>query len=176
MTRRPAQLAVLLSLLLGTGACLQLQEGGPAEVEAPADAAAGEVPFRLAGPTEAAIVVEVEVNGQGPYDLVLDTGATFTCLDETLAQELELPEERVMGVGAGLGGTGQMRVVRLESVKVGEATARDLLGCAVDLQHLQQLPGMDVDGLLGLNFLKSFHVTLDFERQILRLEAPGADG
>ena len=41
---------------------------------------------------------------------------------------------------------------------------------AVDLRHLQDLPGFDVDGLLGLNLLKSFRVTLDFERQVLRLE------
>lgn len=168
-------LSVILVTLLSAGAagCIQLEGGGPAEVEAPAEAGAGEVPFRLAGPTEAAIVVEAEVNGQGPFDLVLDTGATFTCLDEELAQELELPEANVRGMGAGLGGSGRMRVVRLESVQVGGATARDLLGCAVDLQHFQELPGLDIDGLLGLNFLKSFRVSLDFERQVLTLEAAG---
>jgi hypothetical protein len=30
-----------------------------------------------------------------------------------------------------------------------------------------------VRGLLGLNFLRSFRVTLDFEREVLRLAAPG---
>lgn len=111
MTRRHAACTAILLGLLAAGAagCLQLQEGGPAEVEAPAEAGQGEVPFRLAGATGAAIVVEVEVNGQGPYDLVLDTGATFTCLDEALARELELPEARVRGMGAGLGGSGRMR-------------------------------------------------------------------
>ena len=173
MPRSSTAAAILLLpiLLAGAVGCVQLEGGAPGEVEAPAEAGAGEVPFRLAGPTEAAIVVEAEVNGQGPFDLVLDTGATFTCLDEELAEELELPDANVMGVGAGLGGSGRMRVVELESVKVGGATARDMLGCAVDLQHFQELPGLDIDGLLGLNFLKSFHVSIDFERQVLTLEA-----
>lgn len=29
---------------------------------------------------------------------------------------------------------------------------------------------LEVDGLVGLNFLRSFRVTLDFERQVLALE------
>jgi hypothetical protein len=46
--------------------------------------------FELVGPKEAAIVVPVEVNGEGPFDLVVDIGGTFTCLDESLAERLEL--------------------------------------------------------------------------------------
>lgn len=168
--RRPSLLAAataLLALFLGAaGGCLQ---GTPARIDAPADPAAGEVPFELVGPNDAAIVVQVEVNGEGPFDLVVDTGATFTCLDESLARRLELPDAPGIGFGAGIGG-GRMRVVEIESLKIGETTAHDLLGCVVDLRHLQDLPGFDVDGLLGLNLLKSFRVTLDFERQVLRLE------
>jgi hypothetical protein len=40
---------------------------------APADTAAGEVPFRFAGPGGAAIVVAVAVDGRAPVDLILDT-------------------------------------------------------------------------------------------------------
>jgi predicted aspartyl protease len=170
--RRPSLLTAaraLLALLLGAaGGCLQ---GTPARIDAPADPAAGEVPFELVGPNDAAIVVSAEVNGEGPFDLVVDTGATFTCLDESLARRLELPDAPRIGFGAGIGGGGRMRVVEIESLKIGETTAHDLLGSAVDLQHLQDPPGFDVDGLLGLNLLKSFRVTLDFERQVLRLEA-----
>ena len=32
--------------------------------------------------------------------------------------------------------------------------------------------GPEVRGLLGLNFLRSFRVTLDFEREVLRLTQP----
>src|SRR5687767_10637904 len=62
------------------------------EVGAPAAASPGTVQFKMAAPNDAAIIVSVKVNGQGPYDFVLDTGATFTCVDNELAEQLKLPE------------------------------------------------------------------------------------
>ena len=44
--------------------------------------------------------------------------------------------------------------------------------CAIDLQALRVV-GANVRGLLGLNVLREFRVTLDFERQILRLDPTG---
>jgi hypothetical protein len=51
-------------------------------------------------PNGAAILVPVKINGQGPYTFVLDTGATFTCIDQKLVDQLKLPETRgQIGVG-----------------------------------------------------------------------------
>src|ERR1041384_5907620 len=52
----------------------------------------GEVPFDLAPPNDAAIIVPVKINGRGPYKFVLDTGATFTCIDQKLVDELKRSE------------------------------------------------------------------------------------
>lgn len=49
-------------LLVGLAAACQ-PTGAPARVEAPADSAAGEVPFDLAGPGGAALIVPVHLNG-----------------------------------------------------------------------------------------------------------------
>lgn len=161
--------AAALLLLCASAAC---ETGAPARVRAPADTAAGEVPFQLAGPADAAIIVPVYVNGEGPFDFVLDTGATFTCLDLDLARRLALPERPgAIGVGAGVGGAGRVRLVRMDSVRVGGAVAEDLTGCEVDLRHAERV-GIEFDGLLGLNFLKPFRVTLDFEREVLTLREP----
>lgn len=156
-------------LLIGFTAACQ-QTGAPARVESPPDSAAGEVPFELAGPGGAALLVPVYINGEGPFDLVLDTGATLTCLDREIADRLELPQARgVAGVGVGVGGSGQMRLVRVDSLRVGAARSAELMVCALDLQHTGSI-GVEMDGLLGLNFLRSFRVTLDFERKILLLQ------
>lgn len=159
--------AALLLLALAT-ACRQ--PGTPARVEAPADSAAGEIAFELAGPGGAALMVPVYLNGQGPFDFVLDTGATLTCVDDAVAQRLQLPRARgLVGVGAGAGGTGQMRLVRLDSLRLGGARAEDLTVCALDLAHTGQV-GLEIDGLVGLNFLRAFRVTLDFQRAVLHLQ------
>lgn len=157
-------------LLLGSAAACET--GAPARVQAPADSTAGEIAFDLAGPGDAAIIVPVFINGQGPFRFVLDTGATFTCLDPALSRRLALPERRgSLGVGAGIGGAGPVRLVRIDSLRLGGAGAEDLTACEVDLGHTAQV-GIELDGLLGLNFLKPFRVTLDFEREVLTLREP----
>jgi predicted aspartyl protease len=157
-----------LAALLALAACDTM---APARVEAPADSAAGAVAFELSGPGGAALTVPVHVNGQGPYRFILDTGATLTCVDRALAQRLGLKERPIRGVGAGVAGSGQVRVLGIDSLRVGAARARDLTVCEVDLTHAGEV-GVEVDGLVGLNFLKSFRVTLDFERKVVLLLDP----
>jgi predicted aspartyl protease len=155
-------------LLLGLVAGCQ-RTAAPARVEAPPDSAAGELAFELAGPGGAALMVPVYLNGQGPFDFVLDTGATLTCVDQAVATRLQLPTARGMvGVGAGVGGAGRMQMLRVDSVRVGAARAEEMTVCALDLKHTRAV-GLEIDGLLGLNFLRSFRVTLDFERKVLHL-------
>lgn len=126
--------------------------------------------FQLAGPGGAAFVVPVKVNGAGPYQFVLDTGATLTCVDESLAQKLGLPEPvGTVGFGGTVQGLGRMRLLSIDSLQVGSATSTDLTGCAVDLSPMRSA-GLDVHGLVGLNFLKSYRVTLDFSERTLRLD------
>ncbi len=163
-------LVPLLSLLAAVlPAC---EVGAPARVAAPADTAAGEIAFRLAGPNEAALLVPVFINGEGPLDFVLDTGATLTCVGQGTAERLELPERRgVGGYGVGIGGAGAVRLVRVDSLRVGAAEAFDLPACVLDLAQIRAL-GIEVHGLLGLNFLRSFRVTLDFGRSVLLLVEP----
>lgn len=165
---RETGLAFAAALLIATAGCTG--DVSPAEVVAPPDSASGEVGFDLAGPGGAALVVPVHVNGQGPFNFVLDTGATLICMDEGLVSRLEVPVDRGRsGVGAGIESSGRIQLVRLDSVRVGAARAEQLSACVLDLAHTQAL-GIEFDGLIGLNFLREFRVTLDFERNVLILQ------
>lgn len=156
-------------MVAGIAAC---DTGAPRTVNAPADSAAGEVPLEMAGVNDAAILVAVHVNGRGPFDFVLDTGATLTCVDAGLSQRLELPAEPGnIGFGADVSGSGRVQIVRIDSLRIGNATATDLPGCVLDLEHIRTA-GVEMEGLLGLNFLRQFDVALDFERGVVRLTAP----
>ncbi len=146
--------------------------GMPRRATVVADAEAGEIPIRMVGPGGAALVVATHVNGEGPFDLILDTGATYTCFSESLAQQLELPERRMgIGIGVGVGGAGRVRMVNVDTLRVGGAVATDMPACVLELAQLQAI-ARDIHGLLGLNFLRNYHVSLDFERNVLRLRLP----
>lgn len=130
----------------------------------------GEVAFDLAGQGEAAIVVPVRINGEGPFSFVLDTGATLTCLDRQLSERLGLePAAGMRGIAGGVGSIGAVDLVRIDRIEVGEAAATDLVACALDLSAIGDV-GIEAEGLLGLNFLRGFHVAIDFERSVLTLE------
>jgi predicted aspartyl protease len=139
---------------------------------APADTTTGEVRFRMAGPGGAAIVVPVSVDGHDPVDLILDTGATLTCVDTALARAWALPEQRMaVGMAVGIGAAGRVRLHTADSLRVGTTSARRVTVCSMDLQALRAV-GSDVRGLLGLNVLRNYRVTLDFERRVLQLAPP----
>ena len=162
--------AILLVALLSLG-CRVPSALSPGT---PSNTTPGEVGFKLAGPNEAAMIVPVKINGKGPYDFVLDTGATFTCIDRKLAEELKLPDwSGPLGTVVITGGEGEMGFVKVDVLAVGETVrASDLVACKLDLSRMQP-PGFGIKGLVGLNFLKSYRVTIDFERNSLRLDKPG---
>lgn len=167
MRLHPRLLPALVTSLLLTGC-----EGAlPGRAPVQADSAAGEVPLQLAGRGGAVLLVAAEINGQGPYNLVLDTGATLTCLDEQLVAELSLPRKTgAVGLGAGVGGSGRVELVHVNSVRLGATTVPDLTACVLDLRHLRDLGAGGVSGLLGLNFLTRFRVSLDFEDRLMTLQ------
>ncbi len=165
MMRSSGHKRLVVTLCIALPAC---DLAAPARTQAPADTTAGAVAFELVGPNEAAFVVPVHINGRGPINFVLDTGATLTCIDVSLARELQLPEQGTMGgVAIGAMSTGQIQTVRMDTLRIGNASAYDLAACRLDLEPLRKALG--VQGLVGLNFLKEFDVAIDFERRVLTL-------
>ena len=170
--RRKAAPAAIAAVAVAAGCVAETGEPERAEVSGEsAETGEAGVPIRLAGPGGAALLVPVRVNGEGPFEFVLDTGATLTCVDRSLADSLGLPEARGMaGTGMGVQGAGAMRLVEIDSLSVGDARAEELTGCSLDLEQFRAM-GLEAHGLLGLNFLTSFLVTLDFEADRLTLTA-----
>jgi hypothetical protein len=135
-----------------------------------------EIPMQFDGgmPT-----IEVTVNGQGPFTFGFDTGAQAgPRIDTSLVEKL------------GLKSTGQVRATdpsgrnpqasetyKLETLAIG---ALHLVDVTVAGRNYQNSPRpLKVDGIVGLNALADYLVTLDFPAKKLRLakgELPKADG
>src|SRR5262245_731381 len=110
-----------------------------------------DVAFRLTDPRRPLLIVPVHVNGEGPFEFLVDTGASRTFIFDPLADRLDLARgEAVQGHGAG--GPVQFALGQVDSIAVGAARAEAVPICigALDViaQHVSPLPG----GVLGYTF------------------------
>src|SRR3954464_4847769 len=93
------------------------------------------VRFHLAGGAQPLILVPVEVNDQGPFDFILDTGAGTSLLSLELADKLKV---KVLGSkqGQSAGGAVSVSLAKIESVSVGNARLTDVDVGIVDLKQI----------------------------------------
>jgi predicted aspartyl protease len=127
------------------------------------------VPFKLAKPDKPLILLEAMVNGQGPFRFVLDTGAGLTILSPDLAARLKVVKgETKEGLGAG-GGV-EVHFGSVQSLALSEVRLQDLQVGIMNLSAISQACGIDLDGIIGYNFLKEFRVLIDYPRQTVTFE------
>ncbi len=114
-------------------------------------------------------VVAVKLNGVGPYDFMVDTGATITVLDTVLFKELGLREEGSSRVTSSVGMTNEVRSV-VKEVSLDCLSAQNI---AV-VKMKPPLTGSDdraVRGILGENFLRHFDILFDNQHRTMTLDA-----
>ncbi len=128
----------------------------------------GRVKFRLVGNAQPLPLVPVEVNGTGPYEFILDTGAGTTLVTPELASRLAL-QKTGSKEGQTAGGKVNVSLSNVDALQVGRARAKNLQVGITDLTPLANAIGAKVDGDLGYNFLRGFCLTIDYARQELEL-------
>lgn len=106
------------------------------------------------------MTVPVMVNGEGPFQFVIDTGADRTVISSELAERLGLPDAGKARLHA-MGGERDVRIVAINSVQVSTNTARDVRAAALPAQNL------GADGLLGIDSLKGQRIIMDFKAQTM---------
>lgn len=129
------------------------------------------VKFRLAGGAQPLILLPVEVNGEGPFEFILDTGARTSLLSSELGQKLEA---KIIGSKEGQSAEGAVSVslAKASSLAVGSAKLDDVDVGLVDLSHIGKTVGSKIDGDLGYNFLRNYKVALDYPNETLSLFNP----
>jgi predicted aspartyl protease len=129
----------------------------------------GAIRFRVS-PSRPLLMVEAEVNGLGPFNFALDTGASFCVVTPDTARTagVALAGEKPTAIGAG--GRIEAGFARLASFRLGSHSVRNLGAAVMELNEVEQQLGVKVAGLIGYNFLKRFVVTLDYPKGLLRLK------
>ena len=107
-------------------------------------------------------LVEVKINGKGPYKFLFDTGANVTILQTRVVDELKLPNLKPVG----------KPILQVKDLQIGNAHFKNLLVGARDWEE-------KIDGIIGFNLFADCLITIDYQKQkfILRHGVlPSANG
>jgi clan AA aspartic protease (TIGR02281 family) len=115
------------------------------------------------------VAVRASINEREEVTLVVDTGAERTVISRRVAGLLGLDLTRPLRLQAlaGVGRSPPVPVVRLDRLRVGASMVAGVEASVYDLS-----PIIGADGLLGLNFLRRFRATFEFDSQVLVLRDP----
>ncbi len=131
---------------------------------------AATVPFQLLNNH---IYVEVRIDGQGPFQVMCDTGGQNVMTPE-LAKTLGLEAQGAFqGRGAGEKSE-DVALTKVKTLALGDVTLRDQAFAIFPLQTMQRVEGARLDGLVGYEIFRRFVVTVDYARQELVLTLPEA--
>jgi predicted aspartyl protease len=121
---------------------------------------------------ETMVLVPVRINGRGPYNFVLDTGASSSTVSRSLMRRLSLPRT---GGTAHVRGVAGATVVPLVTVSRWTVGGQRLRGRSLPVLDLGGDFGSgQVGGLLGSDELRRFGaVRLDYKHHRLVLRASG---
>lgn len=126
--------------------------------------------FQLA---DSLIYMQASLNGSQPFWVILDTGSSFTVIDESVLKMLGL---QFVGEGDAYGpGEGSAQkfafanhtTLMFAGVNLGNQTVATL-----PLDWFSRELGRSVDGFLGSNIFQNYVVEIDYATQVLRLHDP----
>lgn len=112
------------------------------------------------------VLVPVKIRSEGVERdllLLLDTGATGLVVYQDAIPGLRMNNVKNSSAKLANGSQVHQLAGSVDSVSVGAAIARDF-----EINVMQQVGEKDHQGLLGMNFLKNFHYTLDMNRKVIR--------
>jgi len=129
------------------------------------------IEFQLASHDKPIIIVKATVNDKGPFDFAVDTGASVTVISKRTAEKLGISNEpSTPKRGQCCGGGIDMSLRRVESVQVGEAEQRNLEVALMDLSSISKCLGMELEGIIGHNFMKSYMIIIDYPKKTISFE------
>jgi len=112
---------------------------------------------------ETRLTVEVRINGHGPYQFVVDSGADISVVGRRVAHDLQLP----LGTPVVLDGMTERSIVdrvKVDGLTLGPTTIQDL--------QLPVLSESDVggQGMIGIDALVRQRIMMDFEKRLIKVE------
>lgn len=115
------------------------------------------------------IILQVKVNGKGPFNMMLDTGTDPSVIDLATAKDIGLKLHPLGKPGSG-GGTdvNLTYYTELPLVEVAGLTVKDVETLALDLSKMSERLGKSLHGVLGHSVLNGRIVQIDYPNRVVR--------
>ena len=114
------------------------------------------------------MTVPVLINGQGPYNFMVDTGAQASVLSHALADQLQLTN-RATALLVGMASERVVETAQVDEISFGSGIYRDATAALVEGANIG-----GADGILGLDSLQDRRILLDFENRVMEVAHPEA--
>lgn len=149
-------------------AALAQQTPSPADGDAGDGVSPDEAAAEVATGRDAALrmVAPVMINGAGPFNFMVDTGANRSCVSRELAERLALPAGPQAAVST-VAGRSLRPTVHVDRLHVGPREQRK-----VNVPSLKLVGEEAMDGILGVDWLKGRKLVLDFKGRMLSITPP----
>lgn len=127
--------------------------------------------FRLAGVGKPIIMVDVKVNGKGPFNFAVDTGASMTVISKPTAEKLGISKNQsTPKKGHSCYGEIDASLDTIESVQVGDTEAKDVQVAITDLSAISKMVGTELEGIIGHSFMKDYRIVIDYPKNTILFE------
>ncbi len=126
------------------------------------------IPFDFVGDY---IIARVRLNNKTEEKFIVDTGASQTVIDKSVAQKLGPYAAGSYSITTG-GKALDVNYMTLSSLAVGDVSMDNITAMVYDISSLTLAPGSKIGGLLGANVLRRFLVTIDYRDKVLVLANP----
>jgi predicted aspartyl protease len=112
------------------------------------------------------IFASLQINGKGPYNVAIDTGATQTVLSEKLISQLGL-QPVTTSVVFGIGGAGKVetKLYKVKEFAIGDVKVNNVPVGTFNDPLISQL----ADGILGSSIFSDFIITVNYPANRLEL-------
>ena len=145
---------------------LLLSDRAGAKTAQTPSAGAISVPFRF---THGEVVAQATINGQGPFNVLLDTGADPSVINLATARQLGLKIDSTGGQGSGTGTDVNLAYgTTIPAVELGDLRAANMEAVAMDLSKISKKIGQPITAVLDYTLLKGRIVQFDFPGRVVR--------
>jgi hypothetical protein len=117
------------------------------------------------------VIVKAKANDKDELAFVIDTGATQSVLDKSVAKTLGKCEDSNLTMTTGSGSV-SLSYMTVPSLSLGGLKLKDIHFAVADLAAFSQILGHRPAGLLGANILRRFLITIDYPQKRLILAHP----